>query len=74
MSTHVIAIIAFAVICGVWVLLQRWIARSEPEIGMRVEKSSESSCCGKQTGGTCCGGAHHANHNKQSDGDDGIVR
>ncbi|MCB9876317.1 MAG: hypothetical protein H6835_01835 [Planctomycetes bacterium] len=49
MTSHLLAICVCAFACGSWVLLQRWIARTEPEV-----KGPEDRCggCGC-TGGGC---------------------
>jgi len=38
MLRHIIAIVALAALCGAWVLVQRWIGRRDPEIGLRIER------------------------------------
>ncbi len=41
---HLLAILGLGLLCACWVLLQRWIARLDPDIG-------DSRHCG----GGCCG-------------------
>lgn len=50
MLRHLIAIATFALLCGAWVVLQRWIARRTPEV-----KGPESGCtsCSCGESGAC---------------------
>lgn len=50
MLHHVIAIVVLSLLCGSWVLFQRWIAEKNPE-GRSIEKSG--SCCGQCGAGAC---------------------
>lgn len=50
---HLVAVLALALLCGGWVLVQAWVARLDPE-----QPGVEGSRCGR-TGGVCsgeCGG------------------
>ena len=49
MLNHLLAIAGFALLCGGWVLLQRWITRAEPGI-----KGPESGCGSCSCGGGRC--------------------
>jgi hypothetical protein len=47
MVTHLLAILTLGALCGGWVLLQRWIAKREPEVA-KVKRA-----CGACGGGEC---------------------
>lgn len=44
MFVHVFAVLALAGTCAAWVVLQRWIAHRDPDLGSRVER--ERGGCG----------------------------
>ncbi|MCB9886640.1 MAG: hypothetical protein H6838_14190 [Planctomycetes bacterium] len=46
---HLLAVLTFALLCGGWVWLQRWIARRAPDV-----KGPESGCASCSCGGGEC--------------------
>jgi len=53
MWNHVLAVLGLGLLCGGWIALQRWLARSEP--GAKGRDGGCSSCsCGK---GACANDA-----------------
>jgi hypothetical protein len=53
MTTHIVAIIALAAVCGLWVVFQRFVRARHPDI--RGPEDSAGGCCS----GHCGGGQGH---------------
>jgi hypothetical protein len=51
-GSHLLAVVAFALACGAWVLLQRWVARRAPDV-----KGPESGCGSCSCGDGACSGS-----------------
>ncbi len=56
MFTHVAAIVGLAVLCGLWIIVQRWVANNDPEQpgveGHRHCRASAPDC--SSTGCSSC--------------------
>ena len=46
MLTHLLAVFGLALLCGVWVLIQRWVAQRDPE-APTIESYGCGSGCSK---------------------------
>jgi hypothetical protein len=49
MLRHLFAILLLALLCALWLWVQRWVARRDPEAGKRLGRCGICSC----GGGTC---------------------